>query len=112
MIHLDYTNMLAPGVKGGVPSKAWQSATKLFKSAHATFEKRRTAGDLGFLDLPSDKALHAQTTDFVARTRGKFDDVVVLGIGGSALGPIALRTALRKPQWNMLDAGERDMRPR
>jgi glucose-6-phosphate isomerase len=67
---------------------------------------------LGFLDLPADAALHAQSTQFVKRTRGRFDDVVVLGIGGSALGPIALRSALRKPQWNLLDAGERDMRPR
>ena len=37
-----------------------------------------------------------------AKARGKFDDVVVLGIGGSALGPIALRTALLKPAWNTL----------
>jgi glucose-6-phosphate isomerase len=44
--------------------------------------------------------------------KGKVDDVVVLGIGGSALGPIALRTALRKPQWNMLSADEREGWPR
>lgn len=112
MIHLDYTNMLAPGVKGGIPKSDWQKAEKLFAKAHAEFDRRRKAGELGFLDLPADSALHAQSTDFVKRTRGRFDDVVVLGIGGSALGPIALRTALRKPQWNTLDAGERDMRPR
>lgn len=112
MIHLDYTNMIAPGVSGGVPAAAWSKADKLFAKAQKAFDARRKAGELGFLDLPSDSALHAQSADFAKRTRGKFDDVVVLGIGGSALGPIALRTALRKPQWNMLDAGERDMRPR
>jgi glucose-6-phosphate isomerase len=37
------------------------------------------------------------------RATGRSTDVVVLGIGGSALGPIALRTALRPPQWNLLD---------
>ena len=31
----------------------------------------------------------------------------MLGIGGSALGPIALRTALRPPQWNLLDDAAR-----
>ena len=112
MIHLDYTNMLAPGVKGGIPKSEWQKADKRFAKAHKDFERRRAAGELGFLDLPGNAALHKQSTDFAKRTRGRFDDVVVLGIGGSALGPVALRTALRKPFWNLLEAGERDMRPR
>ena len=112
MIHLDYTNMLAPAVAGGIPADAWEKADALFAKAHAEFERRRAAGELGFLDLPADAALHAQSVEFAKKTRGRFDDVVVLGIGGSALGPIALRTALRKPQWNLLDAGERELRPR
>ena len=112
MIHIDYTNMLAPAVKGGVSAKIWDKADTLFAKARAVFAKRRAAGELGFLELPSNTALHAQSVDFAKRTRGRFDDVVVLGIGGSALGPIALRTALRKSQWNLLDAGERDLRPR
>jgi glucose-6-phosphate isomerase len=114
MIHLDYTNMLAPGVAGGIPESAWQASDTegLFAKAVTAFNERRTFGELGFLDLPGDATLHAQSTDFARRTRGKFDDIVVLGIGGSALGPIALRTALRKPQWNLLDAGDRDLRPR
>jgi glucose-6-phosphate isomerase len=112
MIHLDYTNMLAPGVPGGIPEKDWKDAPRLFKKAHAEFVKRQKAGELGFLDLPGDRKLLAQSTDYVKRTRGKFDDVVVLGIGGSALGPIALRTALRKPQWNLLSDKERDGWPR
>jgi glucose-6-phosphate isomerase len=112
MIYLDYTNMLAPSVSGGIPADAWKTADTLFEKAHKVFEKRRVAGELGFLDLPRDSALHQQSEHFVKRSHGKFDDVVVLGIGGSALGPIALRTALRKPFWNMLNAGERHMRPR
>src|SRR5205085_11735250 len=42
----------------------------------------------------------------------RLTDVVVLGIGGSALGPIALRAALRPPQWNLLDDAARDGHPR
>jgi glucose-6-phosphate isomerase len=41
-----------------------------------------------------------------------FSDVVVLGIGGSALGTIALRSALRPPGWNALDDEARDFFPR
>jgi glucose-6-phosphate isomerase len=44
--------------------------------------------------------------------RSRRRDVVVLGIGGSALGPIALRTALLSPAWNVLSAANRDGRPR
>ena len=112
MIRLDYSYMMAPAVRGGITPDDWQRAAGLFAQAQRVFAERRTAGELGFLDLPGNAALHAQSTDFAKRSRGRFDDVVVLGIGGSALGPIALRTALRKPQWNLLDAGERDLRPR
>src|SRR2546430_17322421 len=79
--------------------------------AHAVLEKRREAGELGFLELPANAALHAQSVDFVKRTRGKFDDVVVLGIGGSALRPGPRPTPLPKPQWNTPRAGPRDIRP-
>lgn len=112
MIHLDYTNMMSAAVRGGVTDAEWKSAQKLFDKAREVFAKRREADELGFLDLPGNEELHGDAVEFVKKTRGRFDDVVVLGIGGSALGPIALRTALRKPQWNLLDAGERDLRPR
>lgn len=112
MIHLDYSNMMAPGVTGGIDDAQWTRADATFARAREAFARRRAAGELGFLELPGSQALHAQSTDFAKKTRGRFDDVVVLGIGGSALGPIALRTALRKPQWNLLDAGDRDLRPR
>src|SRR5918994_6638729 len=40
------------------------------------------------------------------------DHVLVPGIGGSALGPRALRTALRPPAWNEWDDEGRDFFPR
>jgi len=111
MIDLDYTNMLAPGVSGGIPASEWPPR-ELAAKAKAALDGRRAAGELGFLDLPGDAALHAQSLDFARRVSGRYDDVVVLGIGGSALGPIALRTALRRPYWNMLDAEARAGNPR
>src|SRR5947208_2044561 len=111
-LRIDFTNMMGDVVDGGIPTADWTAAATAFKSAHAGFEKRRAAGELGFLALPSDEALHHQSIDFAAKRRGQFDDVVVLGIGGSALGPIALRTSLLKPAWNMLSATERGGQPR
>jgi glucose-6-phosphate isomerase len=111
-IRLDYTNFMADVVSGGISSADWREASASFSRAHQGFGRRRAADELGFLDLPGNAALHRQSTDYAARVRGEFDDVVVLGIGGSALGPIALRTALLKPQWNALTKEERGGWPR
>lgn len=101
-IRIDYTNMMAGAVAGGVSPAAWDDAQQRFGSVRADLVRQHRAGLLGFLDLPEDEALHGQTTTFARRVRGSFADVVVLGIGGSALGPIALRTALRPSGWNNL----------
>ncbi len=111
-LRIDYTNMMGDVVKGGVAAADWSAAPEALRRAHAGLLRRRDAGDLGFLSLPDDDALHRQSTDFAAKARGKFDDVVVLGIGGSALGPIALRTALLPPAWNTLGKEERKGQPR
>jgi len=111
-LRIDYTNMMGDVVKGGIAASDWQAAGDAFRQAHAELGRRRDAGELGFLALPDDDALHRQSTDFANRTRGRYDDIVVLGIGGSALGPIAVRTALLAPQWNALSVSERGGQPR
>ena len=55
--------------------------------------------------------MRSEHLDAVAATadelRGRFENMVVLGIGGSALGNIALQAALNPPTYNLLPAGER-----
>jgi glucose-6-phosphate isomerase len=111
-LRIDFTNMMGDVVDGGIVATDWTSAATAFRAAHAGLVRRRDAGELGFLSLPTDDALHHQSLDFAAKTRGRFDDIIVLGIGGSALGPIALRTALLKPAWNTLDKMARVGQPR
>jgi glucose-6-phosphate isomerase len=111
-LRLDYTNMLAPAVAHGVPTGAWGQAAATFARVHAAMAAQRKTGVLGFLDLPGDPALRAQSERFAESRRGQYDEIVVLGIGGSALGPIALRTALRPPYWNLLDTRRRNGMPR
>ena len=88
---LDYTNMMGDADRRRrSPTPTGSDAATRFAEAHAgVADELRGAGTLGFLDLPDDGALHQQTLDF-ARARAqrrRIDDVVVLGIGGSALGP-------------------------
>jgi glucose-6-phosphate isomerase len=54
------------------------------------------------------RAEHVGSVKRIAeRCRGKFDNLVVLGIGGSALGNIALQSALNPAMYNLMNAGER-----
>jgi glucose-6-phosphate isomerase len=63
--------------------------------AAAAVKSQYAEGKLPYLDL------HKQDISdillFAEANRGRFDNIVVLGIGGSALGLIALRTALGDP---------------
>ena len=61
---------------------------------------RRTK-DLRWLDLPYREAVVRSILDYAASVRGRFENVCVLGIGGSALGITALQTALNGPFHNL-----------
>ena len=45
-------------------------------------------------------------------TEGMFENILVLGIGGSALGGMAVCEALLKPYWNLLTPEQRNKLPR
>jgi glucose-6-phosphate isomerase len=112
MIHIDYTNMLVPAVSGGLDVPTWEGAAERFRATWSATMARHASGELGFFDLPTNARLLDQSLHAVAAARARYDDVVVLGIGGSALGPVALRTALRPHAWNTLDAAARAGWPR
>ena len=50
--------------------------------------------------------------EFASMVENRFENILVLGIGGSALGGIAVTEALLKPYWNLLSAEERNNLPR
>lgn len=50
--------------------------------------------------------------EFASMVKGRFDNILVLGIGGSALGGIAVTEALLKPYWNYLTKEQRENYPR
>lgn len=109
-LRIDYSNMMIS--PGGIDPALWNEAAKQFETAKRGFDALRAVGTVGFPDLPSDTTLLSEVENFSRSVRGKYNDVVILGIGGSALGPIALRTALRPSGWNMLDDKARGGYPR
>ena len=113
MIKLDYTFMTEGAVAGGIADETLSLAEESFSAARAAVWRRWKGGELGFFDLPDDEQQVRHCLDLArwVSDRG-VRDVVVLGIGGSALGPIALRTALLSPAWNAMSAADRDGHPR
>lgn len=111
-LSFDFTNMMAGALPdgAGITDVQWQGAAAGFARAHAAVHGRTE--ELGFLTLPVNDPLLRSSLDVADRVRGTFEDVLLLGIGGSALGPIALRTALCPPRWNELTAAQRQGYPR
>jgi glucose-6-phosphate isomerase len=52
---------------------------------------------LGWMRLPDDQALLEDVEQLAASLKGQFDDLIVLGIGGSSLGGLTVITALQHP---------------
>ncbi len=50
--------------------------------------------------------------EYAAMVQDRFENVLVLGIGGSALGGLAVTEALLKPYWNLLTTEQRNGLPR
>jgi glucose-6-phosphate isomerase len=95
-LRLDDARMMASAVPSGVGPQEWNELAVRFGDVHAAFAKAHAAGRIGFTELDAQAAEFARASAF-AEGRRRATDVVVLGIGGSALGVIALRTALAAP---------------
>ena len=110
---LDYSNMIAERLSGrGIPAASLPSLAQSFQSVHAKVQRAAAAGEIGFLKLGSSREVLADIVPFAERTGQAFDTVIVLGIGGSALGTLALQHALLKPHWNELSDEAREYYPK
>lgn len=76
------------------------------------FLKSFTGRGQGFLGLPKVKAQVLAVKALAEKCRGRYEDIVVLGIGGSALGITCVRDALKGPFWNLKSKEQREGLPR
>lgn len=110
-LELRIDNMFIEGP--GLSPEEWDElASSRFERVHRATQKQRSAGRLGFYQLPDEQELVDTIRKFAEGAGQAFENVVVLGIGGSALGTIALRSALLGPWWNELDSEAREYYPR
>jgi len=97
-IRIDYTNVLTDAV-GPEHGLAPSDLAGLARPSRAALEavQARRAKDLRWLDLPYQHEVRDDVVEYAESVRGRFENVVVLGIGGSALGNRALHSALSHP---------------
>lgn len=112
-IRFDFGNLLASRVDGGVEEALFAGElADRFTRAHAETEELRGTGVLGFYDLPYSEETVGRVVELADGFGQWFQDVVVLGIGGSGLGAVSLKEALLGPGWNDRSEESRDHFPR
>ncbi len=96
-LKVDYNNMMKEfvGEKEGFSKKDFLDNRELINKSYNEVISNRGKGMMGWTELPYNQKEIVDDIILTARNiRKKFDNFVVLGIGGSALGPIAVFQAL------------------
>lgn len=109
-LKVDYNNMMADyiGNEQGFTDLDFSSNKKLIDGAYKTVKENRGLGMMGWTELPyNQKDVVADIIATAKQIKKKFDNFVVLGIGGSALGPIAVFQALCHLRHNELPKSKR-----
>ena len=109
-IRFDYNNMMSDfiGEEQGFSSKDLADNKKIAEAAHKRVAENRGKGMMGWTELPYNQKEIVNDIMATAKIiRKKFDNFVVLGIGGSALGPTAVFQALCHLRHNELPARRR-----
>lgn len=112
-IHIDDSLMYRDRLDGlhGLDPSLRDTMEERFPAIRTDIAQRRDSGEYGFEALGHQDTVVASIEQWAARQRGRFDHLLILGIGGSALGAKAMLTALKGPAWNEWDAGRRDNWP-
>ncbi len=103
-ITVNYNNMMQYALgERGISDAELKEQEILAQSAHFQVEAARGRGMQGWMESPYDQAeVVKQIKATAARIRKRYEAFVVLGIGGSALGPQAVFTALKHSYYNEL----------
>ncbi len=107
-VRLHYKNVMAEtiGPEHGITQAQLDALAKQTSPLIAQINNERKAGKTPYRDLPYKTEAVAKVKKLVAEVKEGCETLVVLGIGGSALGNIALQTALTPYMYN-LDENQR-----
>ncbi len=109
-VRFDYNNMMSEfvGEKEGFTACELKKYSDLCKTSFDEVNKNRGTGMMGWTELPYNQTEVVEDILQTAKdVRKNFKYFVVLGIGGSALGPIAVFQALKHLHYNDLPERKR-----
>ncbi len=113
-VRLDFSNMMSDfvGQNRGITQGEIDELIPRALEIASNIKAKRKVGELGFYQLPYDLEAADTVLQMASSVRGKCDNFVVLGIGGSALGGIAVFHSLCHPLHNLLPNADRGGTPR
>ena len=109
-LKIDYNNMMVDfvGREQGLSDNDFLSNKKIISQAYENVQQNRGKGMMGWTELPyNQKEIVEDIIQTARQIKKKFDNFVVLGIGGSALGPTAVFNALCHLRHNELPKSKR-----
>lgn len=109
-IKLDYNFCMSGNVNSSISFDDLQKNIDMAKSGYSKLMDMVSRGEVGFTKLP-DKDLR-KIADYAKSVSGQFNDMIVIGIGGSSLGLEAIENALLPFNYNTLSLAERGYFPR
>jgi glucose-6-phosphate isomerase len=113
-IKLDFNNMMASSIGDyGITEKEIASIQSRIEEAEKAMIRKRSCGQMDYRNLPfNQETIVNDILTYVYEVKDQFDAFVVLGIGGSALGPIAVQRAINHPFYNEITREKRKGYPK
>ena len=102
MIRFDFSGATDKLVgRQGIAAGDIEAVLPALAAVHKAIENARAKREILFYDLPKDTAMVEQVKTLAGSLKGRFKNIVHLGIGGSSLGPKAIFSALKDPLHNL-----------
>ena len=102
-IKLYYNNVMSNviGSEHGITPEQLNDLAKKTSPLIPQLNKERQGGETPYRDLPYRSDISQKVKELIKELTGRCENLVILGIGGSALGNIALQTALNPYMYNL-----------
>ncbi|MDD3627713.1 MAG: glucose-6-phosphate isomerase [bacterium] len=104
MIQINFQNLMSEviGKTHGITTDDFRKTDELKKRVLKSFNDKKHMGKFPFMDIPFKGGELPELEKYANKYRKQFKNLVIIGIGGSALGNICLLEGLKHTHYNLL----------